>query len=105
MAWLNLLIAGLFEISWAVGMKYTNGFSKTGPTILVVIAMLLSLYFLNQAIKTIPLGTAYAVWTGIGIAGTALLGMILFDEPVKLMRIFFISLIMISIIGLKVITK
>src|SRR6056297_535012 len=105
MAWLNLLIAGLFEISWAVGMKYTNGFSKTGPTILVVIAMLLSLYFLNQAIKTIPHGTAYAVWTGIGIAGTALLGMILFDEPVKLMRIFFISLIMISIIGLKVITK
>jgi quaternary ammonium compound-resistance protein SugE len=105
MAWLNLLIAGLFEISWAVGMKYTNGFSKTGPTILVVIAMLLSLYFLNQAIKTIPLGTAYAVWTGIGIAGTALLGMILFDEPVKLVRIFFISLIMISIIGLKVVTK
>jgi quaternary ammonium compound-resistance protein SugE len=86
-------------------MKYTNGFSKTGPTILVVIAMLLSLYFLNQAIKTIPLGTAYAVWTGIGIAGTALLGMILFDEPVKLVRIFFISLIMISIIGLKVVTK
>jgi quaternary ammonium compound-resistance protein SugE len=67
--------------------------------------MLLSLYFLNQAIKTIPLGTAYAVWTGIGIAGTALLGMILFDEPVKLVRIFFISLIMISIIGLKVVTK
>lgn len=105
MAWLNLIIAGLFEISWAVGMKYTSGFTKFLPTTLVVVAMLLSLYFLNQAVKTIPLGTAYAVWTGIGIAGTAILGMILFDEPVKLLRIFFISLIMISIIGLKVVTK
>ncbi len=105
MAWLNLIIAGLFEISWAVGMKYTNGFTKFLPTTLVIVAMLLSLYFLNQAVKTIPLGTAYAVWTGIGIAGTAILGMILFDEPVKLLRIFFISLIMISIIGLKVVTK
>ena len=105
MAWIYLLIAGVFEIGWAVGMKFTNGFSKFWPTVGVLIAMLLSVYFLTIAIRTIPVGTAYAVWTGIGIAGTTILGIFLFDEPVNALRIFFISLILLSVIGLKVITK
>ena len=105
MGWSYLLIAGLFEIAWAVGMKYTQSFTRFWPSVLVIIAMLLSVYFLTIAIKTIPVGTAYAVWTGIGIAGTTVLGIILFQEPVQLLRLFFIFLILVSIVGLKVIAK
>ncbi len=105
MGWSYLLIAGIFEIVWAIGMKYTHSFSRFWPSLLVIIAMLLSVYFLTLAIKTIPVGTAYAVWTGIGIAGTTVLGIILFQEPVQLIRLFFIFLILVSIVGLKVIAK
>jgi len=105
MGWSYLLIAGCFEIAWAVGMKYTHGFSRFWPTVLVIVTILLSVYFLTLAIKTIPVGTAYAVWTGIGIAGTTILGMILFQEPVQLMRLIFIFLILISVVGLKIITR
>jgi len=105
MGWSYLLIAGFFEIAWAVGMKYTHSFTRFWPSVLVIIAMLLSVYFLTLAIKTMPVGTAYAVWTGIGIAGTTVLGIILFQEPVQLLRLFFIFLILVSIVGLKVIAK
>jgi len=105
MGWSYLLIAGLFEIVWAVGMKYTQSFTRLLPSVLVIIAMLLSVYFLTIAVKTIPVGTAYAVWTGIGIAGTTVLGIFLFQEPVQLLRLFFIFLILVSIVGLKVIAK
>ena len=105
MAWIYLFIAGIFEIVWAIGMKFTDGFSKFWPTVGVLIAMLISVYFLTLAVKVLPVGTAYAVWTGIGIAGTVILGIVLFDEPVNLLRILFISLIIISIVGLKIIAK
>ncbi len=99
--WLSLGIAGLFEIAWAVGLKYTDGFSRLWPSMLTLWAMGLSLYFLAQALKTIPLGTGYAVWTGIGAAGTAILGIILFAESAQLMRLLCIALIVSGIVGLK----
>ncbi|MFP3859271.1 MAG: DMT family transporter [Bacteroidales bacterium] len=105
MAWIYLLIAGLFEIGWAIGMKYTEGFHKILPTVVVFIAMVLSVYFLSVAVKTIPVGTAYAVWTGIGIVGTTIWGITVFDEPYNFLRILFISLIVISIVGLRIIAK
>ena len=105
MAWTYLFIAGLFEIGWAVGMKYTHGFSRLWPTVAVLVSMILSVYFLSIAIKSIPVGTAYAVWTGIGIVGTTILGIILFNETVSVLRVLFISLILISVVGLKVITE
>lgn len=105
MAWFYLLVAGVFEIAWAVGMKFTQGFSKLWPTIGVLIAMVLSVYFLSEAVKSIPVGTAYAVWTGIGIAGTTVFGMILFNESASVVRILLILLILISVVGLKLITK
>ncbi|MFP4019585.1 MAG: DMT family transporter [Bacteroidales bacterium] len=105
MAWIYLLIAGLFEIGWAIGMKYTEGFHKILPTVVVFIAMVLSVYFLSVAVRTIPVGTAYAVWTGIGIVGTTIWGIAVFDEPYNFLRILFISLIVISIVGLRIIAK
>lgn len=99
--WLSLGIAGVFEIVWAVGLKYTDGFSRLWPSLLTLWAMGLSLYFLAQALKTIPLGTGYAVWTGIGAAGTAILGIILFSESAALVRLFCIALIIAGIVGLK----
>lgn len=99
--WLSLGIAGAFEIVWAVGLKYTDGFSKLWPSLFTLWAMGLSLYFLAQALKTIPLGTGYAVWTGIGAAGTAILGIILFSESAQLMRLVCIALIVSGIVGLK----
>lgn len=105
MSWSYLLIAGIFEIAWAIGMKYTHSFSRFWPSVLVILAMLVSVYFLTLAIKTIPVGTAYAVWTGIGIAGTTLLGILLFQEPVDFLRLVFIFLILVSVVGLKVIAK
>jgi len=102
MSWIYLFIAGLFEIGWAVGLKYTAGFTKLWPSVITIIGMILSFYFLSNAIKTIPIGTAYAIWTGIGAVGTAILGMILFGESKELIRIFFIFLIVVGIVGLKI---
>lgn len=101
MAWFYLVIAGLFEIVWAVGLKYTEGFTKLWPSMMTVTAMVVSFFFLSQALKTLPVGTGYAVWTGIGAVGTAIMGMILFDDPRNLGRILCILLIVAGIIGLK----
>lgn len=104
MAWFYLLVAGIFEIGWAIGMKYTHGFTRFWPVVFTLVSMILSVYLLSLATKTIPLGTAYAVWTGIGIVGTSILGIIIFSEPVEVMRIVFIAMILIAIVGLKMIS-
>lgn len=100
MAWLILFIAGLFEIGWAVGMKYTDHFTRPLPTIATVIAMIASVLLLEYAARSLPLGTAYAVWTGIGAFGTVVLGIVLFGEPASLARLACLTLIVIGIIGL-----
>jgi len=100
-AWIFLLTAGILEIVWAVGIKYTEGFTRIVPTVITGIAMVFSIYFLSQAIKVLPLGTAYAIWTGIGAAGTFILGMVLFDEPRDIARIICVLFIIIGIVGLK----
>ncbi len=102
MAWVYLAIAGLFECGWAIGLKYTEGFSKLWPSIFTVVAMIVSFQLLSLAMKSIPVGTAYAVWTGIGAAGVALLGMFLFGESRDLMRIVCLLLIVSGVLGLKV---
>lgn len=101
MAWFLLFLAGLFEIGWAVGLKYTDGFTRPIPTILTVISMVVSVVLLSLAVKTLPMGTAYAVWTGIGTVGTVLLGIWLLGDPATLVRLFCISLIVAGIAGLK----
>lgn len=102
MAWYYLLVAGLFEVVWAVGLKYTEGFSRLWPSAGTVLAMIASFYCLAAALKTIPVGTGYAVWTGIGAAGTALFGIILFGESTSVPRLVSIALILCGIVGLKV---
>ena len=102
MNWIILIIAGLFEIAWAVGIKYTEGFSKLIPSVFTIICMIISMGLLAYAVKQIPVGTAYAVWTGIGAVGTAIFGMILFNESKEFVRIFFIFLIVVGIVGLKI---
>ena len=104
MHWMYLFIAGLFEISWAVGLKFTHGFTHIIPSILTVIGMIASFYFLALALKHLPLGTAYAIWTGIGTIGTVVFGIILFKEPVTAMRLICIALIISGITGLKLLT-
>jgi len=104
MAWFWLVIAGLLEIVWAVGLKYTDGFTRLVPSIVTVVTFLASLYFLALAVRTIPIGTGYAVFTGIGAVGVAILGMALFGEPRTLLRAGFILLIVAGIAGLKVVT-
>lgn len=101
MPWTCLVIAGLLEIGWAVGLKYTNGFTRTGPTIATLACMALSFYLLSQSLKAIPMGTAYAVWTGIGAAGTALIGLMFLDEPRQTGRIVCLVLIVAGTVGLK----
>ena len=101
MAWVYLLIAGLLEVFWAISLKYTDGFSKLGPSALTVAGMIASFYFLAHALKMIPVGTGYAVWTGIGAAGTATFGIILFSESAAWPRLACIGLILAGIIGLK----
>lgn len=105
MAWLVLFVAGLFEIGWAVGLKYTEGFTRLWPTIWTAVSMVISLWLLGLALRTLPLGTAYAIWTGIGTTGTALLGIVLFSEPAEAMRLVCIGLIVAGIIGLKLVTS
>ena len=101
MAWLVLGLAGLCEVGWAVGMKYTEGFTRLWPSLWTLIGMAVSVILLGWSLKTLPLGTAYAVWTGIGAVGTALLGMLLFDEPRDAWRLACIALIVAGIVGLK----
>jgi quaternary ammonium compound-resistance protein SugE len=102
MAWVVLLLAGLFEVGWAVGLKYTNGFTRLWPTVATAASMVVSLGLLGVALRTLPLGTAYAVWTGIGAAGTVALGIVLFDEPATAGRLACVTLIVAGIAGLKV---
>lgn len=102
MHWLILLIAGLFEVAWAIGLKYTDGFTKLWPSVFTIVSMVISMGLLAYAVKHLPVGTAYAIWTGIGAVGTAALGMILFNESKEQIRIFFIFLIVVGIVGLKI---
>ncbi|HMQ03270.1 MAG TPA: quaternary ammonium compound efflux SMR transporter SugE [Pyrinomonadaceae bacterium] len=102
MNWFFLVIAGLLEIAWAIGLKYTNGWTRLMPSLITGMLMVASFYFLSLAVKTLPIGTAYAVWTGIGTIGAAVLGMVLFDEPRDIVRMLCIVLIIAGIAGLKV---
>jgi quaternary ammonium compound-resistance protein SugE len=104
MAWFYLLIAGLFEVAWAIGLKYTEGFTRLWPSLWTVASMAVSLLFLGLALKTLPVGTAYAVWTGIGAVGVAILGIVLFAEPATAARLGCIGLIVSGIVGLKLVT-
>jgi quaternary ammonium compound-resistance protein SugE len=104
MTWAVLVLAGVFEIGWAVGLKYTDGFTRLWPSVATAVALLLSMTLLGLAVRTLPLGTAYAVWTGIGAIGTVVLGIVLFDEPASFARIFCVGLILAGIIGLKLVT-
>jgi quaternary ammonium compound-resistance protein SugE len=104
LAWLILFAAGLFEVGWAVGLKYTDGFTRLAPTLLTVACMAVSLGLLGLALRSLPLGTAYAVWTGVGTVGTAIAGIILFAEPAEAMRLACIGLIVAGIVGLKLVT-
>jgi quaternary ammonium compound-resistance protein SugE len=104
-AWLFLVLAGLCEIGWAIGLKYTDGFSKLWPTMITVAIMILSFILLAQAMRTLPVGTAYASWTGIGAVGTTILGMILFNEPKDFIRLVCMGLIIAGVLGLKFLAK
>lgn len=101
MNWMILILAGLLEIAWAIGLKYTEGFTRLWPTVGTVLAMLISLGLLGIAMKSLPVGTAYAVWVGVGAVGTAILGIVLFNEPANAGRLFSLALILAGIIGLK----
>lgn len=104
MAWVILVLAGLFEIGWAIGLKYTEGFTRLWPSVGTAVAMLISLGLLGIALKSLPLGTAYAVWVGVGAVGTVILGIVLLDEPANPARLISVTLIVIGIIGLKLAT-
>ena len=101
MAWILLVLAGLFEVGWAIGLKYTDGFSRLWPTTGTLAAMAISLGLLGIAMKSLPVGTAYAVWVGVGAVGTAILGIVLFGEPANMGRVLSLGLIVAGIIGLK----
>ena len=103
MAWLYLFVAGLFEIAWAIGLKYTDGFTRIAPSVFTLVSMVVSVVLLGLALKTLPVGTGYAVWTGIGTVGTAILGIILFEEPATALRLGCIGLIVAGILGLKLV--
>lgn len=104
MNWIYLIIAGVFEVAWAIGMKFSDGFSNLTISILTIVGMVASFYFLALALKNIPLGTAYAIWTGIGTLGTVILGIILFKEPISFARIICIMFILAGISGLKLLS-
>lgn len=105
MSWIWILIASVFEVSWAIGLKYSDGFSNIKASIFTVITMILSYVFLALGIKDLPLGTAYAVWTGIGVVGTTIYGILFFEEPKDFLRVLFILLIVAGIIGLRLTSK
>lgn len=100
-SWIVLVVAGLFEVCWAIGLKYTDGFTKLIPSIFTLTTLAISMYLLARASQTLPIGTAYAVWVGIGAFGASLLGIFLFNESVAPMRLVFLALLVVSIIGLK----
>lgn len=104
MAWTYLVIAGLFEVGWAVGLKYTEGFTKLGPSLWTAASMAVSVFLLSKALQDVPVGTGYAVWTGIGAVGTAILGMVLFGESRDVLRLLCIVLIIAGIVGLKLVS-
>ena len=104
MAWAILVVAGLFEVGWAIGLKYTDGFTRPWPTTWTVLAMVISLWLLGIAMKSLPVGTAYAVWVGVGAVGTVILGIVLFDEPANAARVISVALIIAGIVGLKLST-
>ena len=101
MAWVYLIVAGLMEVGWAIGLKYSGGFTKLWPSVGTITAMLISIGLLGLALRTLPVGTAYAIWTGIGAVGTVALGMALFDEPATLARLGCVALIVAGMVGLK----
>ena len=101
MAWLILVVAGFVETGWAIGMKYTDGFSKLWPSVWTIVAIVVSMFMLSVSARTLPIGTAYAVWVGIGAAGAVVLGILLFGESANPGRLFFLALLIVSIIGLK----
>ena len=105
MAWIILFIAGLFEVAWAIGLKYSGGFTKLWPSVFTIFTMVTSMGLLSYSIRSLPVGTAYAVWTGIGAVGTAFLGILLFNESRDFLRLFFIILIIAGIAGLKFYSK
>lgn len=100
-AWIYLILAGLLEVCWAIGLKYTEGFTRLGPSIFTLTTLAASMYLLAKAANTLPIGTAYAIWVGIGAVGAGILGIVLFKEPVTIPRLAFMILLVISIIGLK----
>lgn len=104
MPWIILVIAGLFEIGWAIGLKYSDGFTRLWPTIGTIAAMAVSLGLLGIAMKSLPVGTAYAVWVGVGAVGTVILGIVLFDEPLNALRVGSVALIIAGLVGLKLAT-
>lgn len=101
MAWLWLIIAGLLETGWAIGLKYTDGFTKLWPSVLTIAGIALSMFLLSVAARTLPIGTAYPIWVGIGAAGAVILGIVLLGEPATFARLFFLALLLVSIVGLK----
>jgi quaternary ammonium compound-resistance protein SugE len=101
MPWLILLLAGFFEIAWAIGLKYTEGFTRVAPTAITLALLAASVYLLSVALRSIPVGTGYAVWTGIGVVGTTILGILLFDEPRGFLRIASIALILLGLVGVR----
>ncbi len=104
MDWIILVLAGLFEVGWAIGLKYTEGFTRLWPTVWTVLAMLVSLWLLGIAMKSLPIGTAYSVWVGVGAAGTVILGIALFNEPANAFRLISVGLIIAGIVGLRMAT-
>ncbi|MBU6420484.1 MAG: quaternary ammonium compound efflux SMR transporter SugE [Gammaproteobacteria bacterium] len=104
-AWLLLIFAGLFEVAWVVGLKYTNGFTRLIPSLLTAVAVIVSMTLLGLAARSLPIGTAYAVWTGIGTVGAVLLGILLFDDSANALRLACIALVLIGIIGLKLVSR
>jgi len=104
MLWFELFIAGLFEVGWAIGLKYSQGFTKLIPSVFTLVGMLASFYFLSIALKSIPLGTAYAVWTGIGTVGTVIFGILIFQEPADAARLICIGFIIVGIVGLRILS-
>jgi quaternary ammonium compound-resistance protein SugE len=104
MPWIILVLAGLFEVGWAIGLKYTEGFTRLWPTVGTIAAMAVSLGLLGVAMKSLPVGTAYAVWVGVGAVGTVILGIVLFDEPSNVLRLASVALIVAGLVGLKLAT-
>ncbi len=104
MAWIILVIAGLFEAGWVIGLKYTEGFTRLWPTVWTVLTMIISLWLLGIAMKSLPVGTAYAIWVGVGAVGTVALGIVLFGEPAGAVRLISVALIIVGIVGLKLAT-